>query len=250
MNLKITSANVCGNNYAATNLNYHGNARIFDLVFRLAHDNHPDIIAIQEIPYKWLGLLESSLAQLGYKMIINKNFFLAPRKGSFTALSVMFIKATLKFEEQYRSGFETQFRCVVGVLTVEGQKIFIRNNHVPCVGSESNRGRGGANEKQIKRKRDFLADELDYQRSLDEDNELAISLGDYNTAANGNFHCKELFTQLTFTDLIGDEPTWGGSALDHLFVSKALVESGIPIKHRLITSNLTDHKILELELTL
>lgn len=250
MTLKITSANVCGNNYAATNLNYHGNARIFDLVFRLAHDNHPDIIAIQEIPYKGLGLLESCLAQLGYKMIINKQFLAAPRKMLFTALSVMFIKATLKFEEQYRSGFETQFRCVVGVLTVEGQKIFIRNNHVPCVGSESNRGRGGANEKQIKRKREFLADELDYQRSLDEDNELAISLGDYNTAANGNFHCKELFTQLTFTDLIGDEPTWGGSALDHLFVSKALVESGIPIKHRLITSNLTDHKILELELTL
>ena len=249
--LKIVSSNVCGNKLAAAKLNYPGNARIVDLVNRLIKEEKPDILAIQEIPYASLGFIKSILEQFGYVMHIHKEFNAVKNKWQFTCLTVLFVKENISFEPEFRNGLKTLYRCVAGVLTISEQKIFLKVNHVPPISDEGGRGSesGKYMEDMLKRKTDFLSDELAFQQSMNTNGQLAISLGDYNCARTGEYSAQELFTQLPFVDLIGDEPTWNNAALDHIFVSQALEKSGIPIKHKLISyPNLTDHKILDLSL--
>lgn len=81
----------------------------------------------------------------------------------------------------------------------------------------------------LDRKIQFLSDGLEYQKK--HNNNLLMSFGDYNCASTGNFHAKELFRQLHFIDLV-EEPTWENVTLGHFFISKALLESGISIRHR------------------
>lgn len=246
--LKIIDANVCGNKHAAAGLNYSGNARIFDLVCMHLVKENPDIIALHEITYESLGVISSRLSQCGYEMYLHKDFKAERRKASFTCLTVLFVrKDAVTFKQEYCGGFECQYRYIAGFLEIEEQKIFFRTNHVPCVDDESGRGSGAPGKQvnaQLRRKTDFLEQELKYQENLNE--RCAISMGDYNCALTGDFHAKDIFRKLPFTDLV-DDPTWNGAVLDHIFISRALSESGIPIKHSLLSyPNLTDHKVLEM----
>lgn len=254
--LKIISANVCGNKRAAENLNYPGreSSRVFDLVFRLAQEN-PDILMLQEISYLSLGLIESSLQQFNYRLVTNEQFKNENKKGLFSCLTVIFLKVNISFKQETIEGFETQFRCIAGAVRLdENEKLYIKCNHVPSVAGESGRARSRSNfgqhmEAMLRRKVEFLNAELNYQKR-NQDN-LCLCIGDYNCAEKGEYHAKEIFTQLPFADLIGDEPTWGSSALDHIFISQPLLEKSCTITHRLLSyPSRTDHKVLVLVITL
>ncbi len=97
----------------------------------------------------------------------------------------------------------------------------------------------------------MLQDELDYQKTKNEC--LAISLGDFNCGAIGDFHDgQKEFKELEWTDTVL-VPTYGNKYLDHCFLSPELVASDkIKVTTEVIDDYYmthSDHKIIRVTLS-
>lgn len=242
--LRIIEISACSNKVAASKLQITADksARIALMLKMIVEKGHYDIIAVSEMPFTTLQQLKENRIMTGYSTFYHHSFEEEREKWRFTCLKVLFVKNGIDFIPEDRSDFETIYRCVAGKLNFDGQDIFYKTNHVPCVDN-------GDNEAQLRRKESFLEDELCFQNK--ELNTLAISAGDFNASKGGDEDYSEYLDLFKFKDLV-TVPTYGNKQLDHCFISPAFEESPITVSVNVLNDLykiFTDHKPIEIVLS-
>lgn len=240
--LKILEVSACGNRQAAKKLRFVGDMdnRILFMFQKIMQKGHYDIFSVRDIPWHSLCKLQRQLGMYGYRMYIHKSWNNVKEKWRYTCLSALFCLDTVEFNQMYTSDkFETVLRYVYGRISFDGEDIYYKTSHFPCVDDSKSHL-----SQQIERKVTMLKDENEFQRLMNDS--YAISSGDFNGAQGEDYYGQEQFDIFEFVDtVLGD--TYENKTLDHCFISKALRDSRIKVSAEVIDDYymlLSDHKII------
>lgn len=243
---KILEYSACGNKKSAQKLKFSGDhdLRIIYAIKQMVNKTNWDIISVRDISNHALKKLEPELLFLGYRMFIDPTWKTVKDKWRYTCLSMLFAKDSVGFAQiAGNEGFETVLRYICGKFTFNGNEIFYRTSHIPCV--DDTRSQLA---KQIERKERMLEAEISFQKEHQQN--YAICSGDYNGALDEDCYCKELFDEFLFVDTI-TEPTYESKKLDHVYVSDGLSNSTLSVESEILDDfymQFSDHKMISITL--
>lgn len=244
---KILEYSACSNKESAKKLRFSGNHDLRNIFAMQAmlKENSWDFISVRDISYRDLKKLEPEMESYGYGMVIDPTWESVRQKWRYTCLSVLFVKNSIKKLAQIAGnpGFETVLRYVCVRFNFNGQDIYFRTSHIPCVDDTRPQL-----DKQIRRKEDMLNAEIEYQKEHQPD--LAINSGDYNGAFDEDCYCKDRFEEFCFTDMVS-ESTYENHKLDHVYISDGLSKSKILVNTRVLDDyymQFSDHKMVAITL--
>lgn len=243
--IRICDVSAVGMVQSGKKLGYKGDRknRIIELIKGIKDDC--DVLSVREMPHSILKEIQPYMEHEGFKTYVPKGLEEYPNRYSQQLLQILFVRNNVEFTQEFRpENFDTTFRYICGRFSFAGEKIFFKTSHVPCWND------GYTKETNIKRKICMLQDELDYQKTKSEC--LAISLGDFNCGAIGDFHGQKEFKELEWTDTVL-VPTYDNKYLDHCFLSPELVASDkIKVTTEVIDDYYmthSDHKIIRVTLS-
>lgn len=245
--LTVCDVSAVGMVQSGGNLRYEGDRknRIIELIKGIKDDC--DVLSVREMPYSILKEIQPYMEHEGFKTYVPKGLEEDPDRYKQQLLQILFVRNHVEFTQEFRpEKFTTTYRYICGRFSFAGEKIFLKTSHVPCWNAKSY-----TEEVSFERKIRMLQDELDYQKTKNEC--LAISLGDFNCGAIGDFHDgQKEFKELEWTDTVL-VPTYGNKYLDHCFLSPELVASDkIKVTTEVIDDYYmthSDHKIIRVTLS-
>ena len=242
--LSIVYVNACADKSSSKKLNFIGerNARAL-LLAKLALKYNGDLIYVNDWSPVAMSELSRVLGATGYSQFLPKEFEMEKEPGRYSAVSVLFVKETIPFKQEYRpvGTFETIYRYIMGKIEKKNITLVLKCNHIPPADENSL-------EVTERRKGRMLLDDIEFMNQMSAKEECAIAFGDYNGNRGAyNYVCQRELNMIPWHDVL-KVPTYGDKQLDHVFVSPALEERYVVSAEAIDEGymQLTDHKLIKI----